>query len=73
MSQNESTVTNRRSALSALLTGAGSTFGFFQDAELARYTVRESVEDRMYANFARVGQHLESAMRKVAHEQKTAQ
>jgi len=72
MNQNESIV-NKRRALNALLTGVGSTFGFSQATELARYTVRQPVEDRMYANFARVGQHLNSAMCKVAHEQKTTQ
>jgi len=36
-------------------------------------STRQTVEERMHANFARVGQHLTNAMRKVADEQKDAQ
>jgi len=62
---------NRRTSLNAFLTGWWSAFGFHQDAELARFlNKRPSVEERMYANFARAGQHLDAAMQNFAQTAK---
>jgi len=49
----------------AFLAGVRSAFGFSQSDALERYLVRQSVEDRIRANFERVGQHLYAAMYKV--------
>lgn len=56
--------------LNALLAGFGSAFALFPTGALDHYLKRESVESRVYGNFARVGAHLDSAMQKVRDEQK---
>lgn len=40
-----------------------------QVAVADRYLVQESPESRIYENFARVGEHMESAIHKVMEEQ----
>jgi len=54
-----------------LLTGARSTFGFSRSAALAAWTQRQTTEERMRNNFARVGQSLDNAARNFGNEQKT--
>ncbi|WNY20804.1 hypothetical protein [Xylella fastidiosa] len=51
------------------LSGFGQAFSLWPTESLDRYLVQESPESRIYENFARVGEHMESAMQKVMEEQ----
>ena len=55
--------------LNAFLAGIGGAFALFPSGQLDRYMERESVESRMYNNFARVGERLDSATSRVRDEQ----
>jgi len=59
------------SRLDSLLTGARSAFGFSRSTALAVWTQRQTVEERMYNNFARVGQALNNATHNFGNGQKT--
>lgn len=56
--------------MNAFLAGIGGAFALFPAGQLDAYTVRKSVSDRVYANFARVGQLLDASMHKAKDEQK---
>lgn len=55
--------------LNALLAGVGSAFALPHSNALERYMERESTSERIYANFQRVGFHLNAAMGQVKDEQ----
>ena len=55
--------------LNALLAGVGSAFALLPSNALERYMERESTSERIYANFQRVGCHLDAAMRQRKDEQ----
>jgi len=59
------------SPLDSLLTGARSVFGFSHSGALASWLKRQTVEERLYNNFAQVGRHLDNATRNFGNEQKT--
>lgn len=59
--------------LNAFLAGIGGAFALFPSGQLDRYMERESVESRMYNNFARVGERLDNAANRVRDEQATRQ
>lgn len=58
-------------SLQAFLAGIGSAFALFPSGQLDQFAKRDSVESRIYGNFARVGQRLDSAMNKVKDEQES--
>jgi len=62
---------SNQTAFDSLLTGARCAFGFSRSAALAAWTQRQTAEERMHNNFARVGQALDNATRNFGNEQKT--
>ncbi|WGZ33011.1 hypothetical protein O4444_05320 [Xylella fastidiosa subsp. pauca] len=55
--------------LNDFLSGFGQAFALWPTESLDRYLVQESPESRIYEHFARVGEHMESAIHKVMEEQ----
>lgn len=57
-------------ALKAAFAALGGAFLFSPAGRIDRYIKRQSVEDRLYQNFARVGARMEAAMARVKDEQR---
>lgn len=60
------------SALQEVLASMGNAFQWYPTGRIDQYVKRQSVEERMHRNFARVGARLEAAMGKVKDEQRRA-
>ncbi|WP_201800392.1 hypothetical protein [Xylella fastidiosa] len=55
--------------LNDFLSGFGQAFSLWPSDSLDRYLVPEDIGSRIHENFARVGEHMESAIHKVMEEQ----
>lgn len=57
-------------ALQTVLVGFGGAFGWSGTGRIEQFSRRQSVEDRMHRNFARVGARMEAVMAGIRDEQR---
>ena len=66
----ESAVRRLIAALQTVLVGFGGAFVWSRTGRIEQFSRRQSVEDRMHRNFARVGARMEAAMVRIRDEQR---